>query len=135
MSQNKSKKGLKCQVPGPLPQTSEKYDIEHQIPRYPVNAIDADVKFLSADLVLFHIHRRNLEFHSGAFPPAEISTQGEIVPLTENAATLELLFQFVYAQRYPRLNDIPFGELSLLAEAAEKYEVYAAINICSVRMQ
>ncbi|KAG5651576.1 hypothetical protein H0H81_008159 [Sphagnurus paluster] len=87
------------------------------------------------DDVLFHIHRRNLETNTAAFPPAEFETKGEIVELEENAATLELLFQFIYPQHHPHLDTTPFEVLAPLAEAAEKYEVYAAMNICRVRMK
>ncbi|KAG5642311.1 hypothetical protein DXG03_003012 [Asterophora parasitica] len=105
---------------------------------YPVlkfNSGDADVVFLSSDNVAFHIHRTYLEGNAGAFPPAEFDTQGEVVRLEESSTTLELLFQFVYPQRHPTLDDTPFEVLAPLAEAAEKYEVFAAINICLVRMK
>jgi hypothetical protein len=66
----------------------------------------------------------------------EFETAGEIVNLTEDAATvtLELLFQFVYPQRHPNLSDSPYEVVAPLAEAAEKYEVFAAMNICGIRM-
>ncbi|KAF8056508.1 hypothetical protein FPV67DRAFT_1431193, partial [Lyophyllum atratum] len=99
------------------------------------NAHDADVIFVSSDEVLFYIYRKNLEPNAAAFPPAEFETRGEIVPLTEDAATLELLFQYMYPQRHPHLRDVTFNTLSRLAEAAEKYEVFAAMNICSLRMK
>jgi len=95
---------------------------------------DADVIFVSSDNVLFHIHRKNLEANAAAFPQAEFDTHGEDVPLTEDSATLELLFQFIYPQRHPDLKDIPFSTLAPVAEAAEKYEVFAAMNICKIRM-
>lgn len=59
----------------------------------------------------------------------------EIVPLTESESTLELLFQFIYPQRHPDLLNLPFDILDSLAEAVEKYEVYPAMNIATVRMQ
>ncbi|KAG5650797.1 hypothetical protein H0H81_011019 [Sphagnurus paluster] len=100
------------------------------------NSGDADVSFRSSDNVIFRIHRRNLETHTGAFPPPEFDTQGEIVELRdETSETLELLFQFIYPQRHPHLDATPFEVLAPLAEAAEKYEVYAAMNICRVRMK
>jgi hypothetical protein len=52
------------------------------------------------------------------------------VPLTESAEVLELLLQFMYRQRQPNLRTIEFTTLAGLAEAAEKYEVFAAIDIC-----
>ncbi|KAJ6567994.1 hypothetical protein DFH09DRAFT_1155594 [Mycena vulgaris] len=99
------------------------------------NSPDADVTFKSSDGVLFHIHRKNLEVCTEGFPPNDISTQGEIVDLIETSATLELLFQFMYPQRHPALDTTPFEILEPLAEAAEKYQVFPAMNICHIRMR
>ncbi|KAJ7440249.1 hypothetical protein FB451DRAFT_1377648 [Mycena latifolia] len=97
---------------------------------------DADVTFRSSDGVLFHLHRKNLEVCTEGFPPAEISTRGEsVVDLSETSATLELLFQFIYPQRHPALDTPPFGVLDPPAEAAEKYQVFSAMNICHIRMR
>jgi hypothetical protein len=89
---------------------------------------------MSSDGVHFSLHRKYLEATTGAFPPMEIETRGEIVNLTEDAATLELLFQFVYPQRHPSLSDSPYEVVAPLAEAAEKYEAFTAMNICHIRM-
>ncbi|THU77236.1 hypothetical protein K435DRAFT_878109 [Dendrothele bispora CBS 962.96] len=95
-----------------------------------------DVIFSSSDDVLFHVHKKNLEFCSGGFPPAGTpSDTDEAVPLTEKASTLELLFAFVYPQRHPGLNDMSFDALLDLAEAAEKYEVYFAMSLCTLKMK
>ncbi|KAG6824349.1 hypothetical protein H0H92_007133, partial [Tricholoma furcatifolium] len=83
------------------------------------HASDADVVFRSSDNVLFHIHRKNLETQTGAFPSSEFKTNGEIVPLTEDSSTLERLFQYVYPQRHPDIKSFEFGDLYKLAEAAE----------------
>ncbi|KAJ7759376.1 hypothetical protein DFH07DRAFT_957985 [Mycena maculata] len=99
------------------------------------STIDSDVTFKSSDGVLFHVHRKNLEVCTGGFPPAEISTKDEIVDLTETSATLELLFQFMYPRRHPSLDTTPFEVLEPLAEAAEKYQVFPAMNICHIRMR
>ncbi|KAJ6537294.1 hypothetical protein DFH09DRAFT_1178413 [Mycena vulgaris] len=99
------------------------------------NAPDADVIFQSCDEVLFGIHRANLQTNTEGFAPPEISTQGEIVPLSESSQTLELLFRFIYPRRHPALDDIPFLHLAALAEAAEKYQVFAAMNICRLHMR
>ncbi|KAG5637532.1 hypothetical protein H0H81_004228 [Sphagnurus paluster] len=98
-------------------------------------ASDADVSFLSSDKVVFQLHRKYLEATCGAFPSAEFETRGEQVPLTEDAETLEVLFQFVYPRRHPDLKSTPFELLSRVAEAAEKYEVFAAMNVCKYRME
>ncbi|KAF8164396.1 hypothetical protein K438DRAFT_1775548 [Mycena galopus ATCC 62051] len=97
---------------------------------------DADVKFKSSDGVLFHIHRKNLDVCTEGFPPAGISNAaGEIVDLLETAEILELLFQFMYPQRHPALDTTPFEILNPLAEAAEKYQVFPAMNICHIRLR
>ena len=59
----------------------------------------------------------------------------EIVSLSENSATLDLLLQFMYRQRQPDLAVVAFEILSELAEAAEKYEVYSAMSMCYVHMR
>ncbi|KAJ7195862.1 hypothetical protein C8J57DRAFT_1207536 [Mycena rebaudengoi] len=99
------------------------------------NGADADITFKSSDGVQFRVHRKNLEVCAEGFPPAEISSTGEVVALTETSATLELLFQFMYPKRHPALDTTPFTVLEPLAEAAEKYQVFPAINICHIRMR
>ncbi|KAJ7431475.1 hypothetical protein B0H11DRAFT_2130378 [Mycena galericulata] len=99
------------------------------------NAPDADVVFQSSDDVLFSVHRVNLQTHTEGFPPAEIVTEGEICPLPESSATLEVLFQFIYPRRHPSLDNFRFEAVAALAEAAEKYQVYSAMNICHLRMK
>jgi hypothetical protein len=100
-----------------------------------VRAQDADVIFQSNDKVLFRIHRKYLETNTGGFSSEGFTTSDEVVPLPEDSSTLELLFQFIYPMRYPTVMSMSFDTLLILAEAAEKYEVFAAMNICSMRMQ
>lgn len=100
-----------------------------------VRADDADVTMVSCDGVLFKVHRKNLEMYTEGFPGVDVSVHDEIVPLTETAATLELLFQYMYRQRQPDLNRLEPEQLAKLAEAAEKYQVYSAIEVCKMRMQ
>ncbi|KAF8890805.1 hypothetical protein CPB84DRAFT_1711302 [Gymnopilus junonius] len=100
-----------------------------------VNADDADVTFQSSDNVLFHIHRRNLEAHTGAFPGKEFINDGETVCLTEPAEVLEIVFQFIYPKRYPRLKDLDFDIVADVAEAVEKYEIFSAMLTCEVRLR
>ncbi|KAG6916793.1 hypothetical protein DXG01_005316 [Tephrocybe rancida] len=96
---------------------------------------DADVVFKSSDNVLFHIHRKNLEAHAAAFPPSEFDTRGEIVPLTEDASTLEKLFRYMYPQRHPDIELLHFEGLYELAEAAEKYEAFGVMSACKSRIK
>lgn len=55
--------------------------------------------------------------------------------MTENGKTLELLFQYMYPKRHPDLTKIDFKQLSELAEAAEKYQVYGTMDVCNTRMK
>ncbi|KAG5639900.1 hypothetical protein DXG03_002540 [Asterophora parasitica] len=99
------------------------------------NAPDADIVFRSSDNVTFRIHARNLEITSGGFPPiADFSPADEVVDLTEDASTLELMFQFVYPRPQPLLESLPFNAAARLAEAVEKYQIYPAMQICNVYM-
>ncbi|GLB44795.1 hypothetical protein LshimejAT787_1801320 [Lyophyllum shimeji] len=98
------------------------------------NAADADIVFRSSDNVVFRIHARNLAVTSGGFPPAGFSSADEIVDLTEEASTLELMFQFVYPRPQSSLEVLGFNELSKLAEAVEKYQIYPAMQLCNIFM-
>ncbi|KZT05306.1 uncharacterized protein LAESUDRAFT_238562 [Laetiporus sulphureus 93-53] len=100
-------------------------------------APDADLTILSSDGVLFKVHRRNLEMHSECFPGEDpvISDSPEVVALTEKASILELLFQYMYRQPQPDLTELDFYEFALLAEAAEKYGVYPALEVCKLQMR
>ncbi|KAJ7258453.1 hypothetical protein B0H12DRAFT_1014887 [Mycena haematopus] len=102
----------------------------------PVYFADGDVTFQSSDGVLFRVHRKNLEVCADGFPPSEFAvTDGEIISLSETSVTLDLLFQFMYPRRHPALDTTPFDVLEPLAEAAEKYQVFPAMNICHIRLR
>lgn len=105
----------------------------------PVCALDADITILSADGILFKVHRKNLEVHSDVFAGAEDATRpengDEIVHLPENSDVLDLLFQYMYRQPQPDLNKVEFATIAGLAEAAEKYVVYSALEWCRMRMK
>jgi hypothetical protein len=93
---------------------------------------DSNVTF---DGALFYIHRKNLEAHTLGFPPSEFDALDEIVPLTEDSSTFNVLFQFIYLQRPPDLQPIPTKPFTSLAEAAEKYQVFYAMSICIIHMR
>ncbi|KAF8182747.1 hypothetical protein K438DRAFT_1511486, partial [Mycena galopus ATCC 62051] len=105
----------------------------------PVCALDADITIASADGVLFKVHRKNLEVHSDVFAAAETATRPEngddIVPLSETSPVLELLFQYMYRQPQPDLKNVEFPVFAGLAETAEKYVVYSALEWCRMRMK
>jgi len=105
-------------------------------------ADDYDIMVESSDSTLFRLHKINLQMHSEIFAAAgSVSseksepTSPDVVQLAEDSRTLELLFQYMYPQRQPDLSLVEFEELSGLAEAAEKYLVYAALEICKRHMQ
>jgi hypothetical protein len=100
-----------------------------------VSALNSDVTFLSSDDVLFRIHKLNLTVSAGGFAPPEFETRGEFIHLAESALTLELLFQFCYPDRHPDVEMLEFSEFAILAEAAEKYQVFSAMNVCKIRIK
>lgn len=57
------------------------------------------------------------------------------MPLPESGAVLELLFQYMYPQRQPDLAGVGSEVVIELAEAAEKYQVYAAMPACHIMMR
>jgi len=75
-----------------------------------------------------------MKVHTGSLELAQPKSE-EVVQLTENSATLELLFQFCYPERHPDLNGLAFDTLAELAEAAEKYKVFSAISLCKIGMR
>jgi len=58
-----------------------------------------------------------------------------MVTLTETSTTLELLFQYIYRRPQPNLERLNFKDLSSLAEAAEKYQVFSAMEVCRLLMR
>ena len=68
-----------------------------------VNAPDADITFQSADDILYHIHRKNLECSSAAFPAAGFeSEKEEVVAMPDHSEVLDLLFTFMHPERQPK---------------------------------
>jgi hypothetical protein len=102
----------------------------------PVCDPNADLTLQSSDGVLFKVFSKDLEAYSGAFPSAEIikTSQNETVLLPETSAVLELLLQYMRRQRQPDIRKLEFALLYALAEAAEKYEVYSATEVCKAYM-
>ncbi|TFK64139.1 hypothetical protein BDN72DRAFT_802489 [Pluteus cervinus] len=99
----------------------------------------ADIAIISSDDVQFKLHKKNLAFNTGGFPPLEFARGTNIeleqVNLSERGYILDLLFQFAYPQRYPDVKSLAVDILSELADAAEKYEVYGAISVCDIVMR
>ncbi|KAH9915333.1 uncharacterized protein B0H18DRAFT_99425 [Fomitopsis serialis] len=97
-------------------------------------ADDGDVLVSSCDGVRFRVHKRNLHMHSEIFPGDDFLSD-DIVNLSEDSSTLELLFQYMYQPPQPDLRAVTFEQLAKLAEAAEKYRVLAAMENCKVSMR
>ncbi|KAE9403017.1 hypothetical protein BT96DRAFT_990662 [Gymnopus androsaceus JB14] len=95
-----------------------------------------DVVILSADNIEFHLYQKYLEYGAKGFPPAGTPTDPNDLPrLPESSEILEVLFQFMYPQHYPSLSGLEFEKLMLLAQAAEKYEVFALRNACQFQLR
>jgi hypothetical protein len=81
------------------------------------------------------LHTKYLKISTGGFPlPDYTNGASEVIPLTEAASTLEILFQFCYPEHHPDLEGMQFNDLMPLAIAAEKYKVFSAMYICSTWM-
>ncbi|KAK7462726.1 hypothetical protein VKT23_007313 [Stygiomarasmius scandens] len=98
---------------------------------------DGTIAFRSSDNMIFHINPKYLEITTEGFPPSDfVSTpSSEAVSLAEKSDVLELLFQFTCPRVPPNLDGIGFSLVLEVAEAAEKYVVYNAITICTMRMK
>jgi hypothetical protein len=105
------------------------------------NLVNADVPgadFIvqSSDGVVFYLHRRNLELYTdGAFPGLHDSVNGsaaakQMLRLDEPSSVFELVFQFVYPRRQPSIKGLGFQTILAVADAVEKYKVFAAMNLC-----
>lgn len=78
-----------------------------------------------------------LSTHSGGFaaPENTVSVRDDPVALSETSSVLELLLQYLYPGPQPDLTAIEFSELAQLAEAAQKYEVWSAMDITKLLMR
>ncbi|GLB39468.1 putative golgi phosphoprotein 3 (GPP34) [Lyophyllum shimeji] len=60
----------------------------------------------------------------------------EVIPLVESSDTLEVVLKYLYPERRSKLADgMEFKLLDSVAEAAEKYQVWAAMDVCLDRMK
>lgn len=110
-------------------------DTEYLIRYFIVDFTDADITVKSSDGIIFRLHRKNLEVATGAFQLADSQTNSdEIVVLSEPAAVLMILFQFIYPQKHPRLEEGAFESLLAVAEAVEKYKIFSAMYVSETRL-
>jgi hypothetical protein len=88
--------------------------------------------------VAFHLHRKNLQLHTDdTFPGLHDSGSGSTknlekntILVTEPSSILEIVFQFMYPRRHPRIKGLGFQTILEVADAVEKYNVFAAMNLC-----
>jgi len=96
---------------------------------------------VSSDGVVFKVSRKYLEAATAGFPSFEaVLVDQQSVALQEPSEVLELLFQFMH----PRSEDQQFRQTSVMeispnlffevAEAAEKYLMFGAVNLFVPRM-
>jgi len=98
--------------------------------------------FKSSDNILFKIYKTHLHSASGfhSAPNLIIIENGPIF-LEESAHILEILFQFVHPPtetnryRQPNLGQLPDETFFEVAEAAEKYTFFSAMNATILGMQ
>ncbi|KAJ7582049.1 hypothetical protein C8J56DRAFT_1056184 [Mycena floridula] len=95
-----------------------------------------DIILKSSQGILIGAHRCHLGRFSDGFPSSESVTGSieEIVPLDENTGVLLLLLEYLHPQRLPDIKDVGFELLLGLAYAAEKYQVYSAMSVCSIHL-
>jgi hypothetical protein len=104
---------------------------------FAVNASDYDVTLQSCGGVIFRVHKKYLEMNTNGFaaPASTISTPDEVVFLTESAIALDILLQYIYPGPQPDLEEVEFDVLADVAEAAQKYEVWPAMNVTKAHMR
>ncbi|KIM42577.1 hypothetical protein M413DRAFT_10123 [Hebeloma cylindrosporum] len=101
------------------------------------NDATADITFKSSDNILFKIHSKHLQTASAVLSLGSVSMDlAETVPLSEKSDVLEVLFQFIHPPqeggnyRQPCVTEMEPNLFFRVAEAAEKYAVFAAMNVC-----
>lgn len=63
-----------------------------------------------------------------------MATRGEVVALSESSQVLDIVLD-VYPSPPCQLDTLPFSTLYQVAEAAEKYQIFAVMEICRLLMQ
>lgn len=117
------------------PAQSESKDVVALEPLSIVADTEPDITIQSSDGVPFQVHKLNLALSSAGFAPSQFETLDEIVELTETSTTLNLLLKFCYPDRHPDLTTLKFDVLGPLGDAAQKYSVYPAMNVCKICMR
>ncbi|KAK1221796.1 hypothetical protein PQX77_015390 [Marasmius sp. AFHP31] len=117
-----------------------------QEPALPPPACPVDGCNLSYDVVLrssddkrFGAHSTTLGSFSLGFPAAGSTIEGEENPdvsLSETSVVLELLLKFLHPNTpQPDVTQLQISTLEDFSEAAEKYQVYPAMQVCKFAMK
>lgn len=106
-----------------------------------------DIMAISSDGVSFPLHRGNTLAYSGNFPLPLVTSPNPgygvvltsqrrgTITLPEDSEVLKVVFEYFYQKRYPDLEDKPFHLLVAIADAVEKYKIYAAMHPCTSRLR
>ncbi|KAJ7598140.1 hypothetical protein C8J56DRAFT_814433 [Mycena floridula] len=97
-----------------------------------------DMVLESSEGVKFGAHNQFLSCYSEAFPSTGegvVILPDDVVKLSENTEIVTLMLQFMHPKPPPELHELPFSTLAQMAEAAEKYRIYAAMTSCKLLMR
>ncbi|KAI3620019.1 hypothetical protein WG66_006095 [Moniliophthora roreri] len=94
--------------------------------------LGVDITLQSSDGRLFGSHMKNLETFNAGFPSADSVTnqEGDIVHLSEDGKTLELLLRFSHNIEHTEISELGLATVLSLAKAADKYGNAFAAGAC-----
>jgi gamma-glutamyltranspeptidase len=102
-----------------------------------ISAIDPDVTLQSCDEKQFKVNMHDLQTYSAGFSPPSLTQfkRDDVVKLSEPSSVIKLLLQYMKPGPQPDLSKVDFEDLAGLAEAAQKYVVWSAIEVTKLQMQ
>ncbi|KAF5362236.1 hypothetical protein D9756_001998 [Leucocoprinus leucothites] len=107
-----------------------------QVPNLPQGYAGDTVFFRSSNNKDFQVNRHYVEAHASSMIPENWTlSESTVIGLSETASVLNILFQFINPGGPPTLRDLSFESLARVTKAAEKYQVFSAMSICSERMR
>ncbi|KAL1733922.1 hypothetical protein EV714DRAFT_203362 [Schizophyllum commune] len=132
---------VKAACPPPLARPMSSSTTPTQAPTPPVCGVKdctlpVDLILKSSDGKLLGAHACNLATYGEAFPCVDGTVvASEPLNLTENKATLKTLLAFMHLAPQPKIRNLPCSEVLELAEAAEKYGVHSATQVCAIVLE
>ncbi len=103
--------------------------------------LPVDVIIECSDGASHGAHARNLEFHCDSFPlrsfdsDPDLNNPVEEIIVAEDGETMALLCKFIHRQKQPDLETLEWPQFAKLAAAVEKYGVFAAMEVCKMKMR